>query len=77
MEKSISYLSTIDHAKFGDSDSRTITIKVGGSARDVRGADYLFMFGIQNFFVHLTTSYDILRNQGVALGKADFLGKFS
>jgi uncharacterized protein len=74
---SIGYLSSIDQAKFDVSESRTVTIKVDGAPKDLRGDDYLFMFGFQNFFFHLTTSYDILRHKGVAIGKADFLGKFS
>jgi uncharacterized protein len=32
---------------------------------------------LPNFFFHLTTAYDILRQPGVAVGKADFLGDLS
>lgn len=37
---------------------------------------YLLNFVLPNFFFHLTTAYDILRNQGVPLGKMDYLGSF-
>jgi uncharacterized protein len=31
---------------------------------------------LPNFFFHVTTAYDILRHNGVAIGKLDYLGKF-
>jgi hypothetical protein len=38
------------------------------------GADYFVQHAVPNFFFHLTTAYAILRHNGVALGKRDFLG---
>jgi uncharacterized protein len=38
------------------------------------GADYLVQHALPNFYFHLTTAYDILRHNGVPLGKRDFLG---
>jgi len=32
-------------------------------------------FSLPNFYFHATTAYDILRMQGVPLGKRDFLGQ--
>jgi uncharacterized protein len=40
----------------------------------MRGADYLTQVGIPNFYFHVTTAYAILRHNGVALGKMDFIG---
>jgi hypothetical protein len=36
--------------------------------------DYVFQFGLVNFGFHLVTTYAILRHNGVALGKTDFIG---
>lgn len=36
---------------------------------------YLQIFGLPNFFFHVTTAYDILRSEGVPVGKLDFLGR--
>jgi hypothetical protein len=44
--------------------------KAGGGA----GADFLHLFGLPNFFFHLTMGYAALRAAGVPLGKADFDG---
>lgn len=38
------------------------------------GEAYLLQHGLPNFYFHLTTAYDILRHNGVGLGKRDFLG---
>jgi len=38
------------------------------------GADYFIEHTVPNFFFHLTTSYAILRHNGVAIGKRDYLG---
>jgi hypothetical protein len=35
--------------------------------------DFLMQFSLPNFFFHVTTAYDVLRAQGVPLGKMDFL----
>ena len=37
--------------------------------------NFILSFSLPNFYFHATTAYDILRNQGLPLGKRDFLGK--
>lgn len=37
--------------------------------------NFLLSFSLPNFFFHATTAYDILRHNGVAIGKRDFMGK--
>lgn len=41
------------------------------------GADYFLEHALPNFFFHLTHAYAILRHNGVAIGKRDFLGPLS
>jgi hypothetical protein len=38
------------------------------------GTSYLLQFGLPNFYFHTTTAYDIVRKNGVKVGKSDFLG---
>jgi hypothetical protein len=40
------------------------------------GESYLLTFALPNFYFHVTTAHDILRNQGVQIGKLDYLGPF-
>ena len=39
------------------------------------GETFLKLFALPNFFFHATTAYALLRQAGVELGKADFLGR--
>ncbi len=39
------------------------------------GTDYILGYGIPNFFFHVVTTYDILRQHGFDIGKSDYLGK--
>jgi uncharacterized protein len=36
---------------------------------------FLMGFSLPNFYFHATTAYDILRKEGVPLGKRDYLGQ--
>lgn len=55
-------------------DTRDITFGVGGDRKmTLSGTEYLFRFALPNFYFHITTAYNILRENGVDLGKADFL----
>ena len=40
----------------------------------LKGQQYLSHFALPNFYFHVTTAYDILRHNGVELGKRDFMG---
>lgn len=42
---------------------------------DFTAENFLMSFSMPNFFFHATTTYDILRGKGVAIGKRDFMGK--
>jgi hypothetical protein len=41
--------------------------------KTVRGSDYLAHFALPNFYFHLVTAYDILRHNGVDVGKMDYI----
>lgn len=56
------------------SAAREVTVRVGpDDTMTMSGADYLLKFALPNFYFHITTAYDILRQNGVDLGKRDFL----
>ncbi|MGQ0534037.1 MAG: DUF1993 domain-containing protein [Caulobacteraceae bacterium] len=42
---------------------------------DFTGENFLLSFSLPNFYFHATTAYDILRHNGVPLGKRDFMGR--
>jgi len=73
--KTIEFLAALKKEQFAEAASRTITIKVGGQDMSFAGATYLSSYALPNFYFHLTTAYNILRHNGVELGKKDFMGR--
>jgi len=67
------YLATIDRAQVDAGADRPITLP-WAPGKLLRGEDYLVQFALPNFFFHITTTYAILRHNGVSLGKSDFIG---
>lgn len=55
---------------------RTITIEHRRGSMSFIGDQFLLEFAVPHFFYHLTSAYGILRNQGVPLTMADFLGSW-
>jgi hypothetical protein len=73
--KTIAFLKGLSPAQFAGAEDRTITLKVGGQDMSWKGSIYLFQFALPNFYFHATTTYTLLRHNGVEIGKGDFLGK--
>jgi len=54
---------------------RDVIFHIGDRKLPFTAADFLMSFSLPNFYFHATTAYDILRANGVPLGKRDFLGR--
>ncbi len=70
----VAYLDSLDAEQLDAGSTREITLKFGKLGTRFSGTDYLLQFGLPNFHFHVVTAYAILRNQGVPLGKLDYLG---
>ncbi|MDR0717589.1 MAG: DUF1993 domain-containing protein [Azoarcus sp.] len=70
---SIAYLQTFREGDFADSAGREVRLP-WNPARAYRGEVFLLQHSIPNIYFHLTTAYDLLRHNGVPIGKADYLG---
>ena len=55
-------------------DKEVVFTFKSGATRSFTGRSLLLTFSVPQFFFHVTTAYDILRNVGVDLVKKDFLG---
>ncbi|RDJ93960.1 DUF1993 family protein [Lacticaseibacillus rhamnosus] len=56
------------------SEEREIVLNLGGQELRFPGQVYLFQFVTPTFYFPVTTAYAILRHNGVAIGKRDYLG---
>ncbi|MFI5301031.1 MAG: DUF1993 family protein [Polyangiales bacterium] len=69
----ISHLSAFTAKDFEQAATRVVT-QPRWEGKTMSGANYFLEHGLPNFYFHLTTTYAILRHNGVELGKKDFLG---
>ncbi len=60
---------------FAGAETREVTIQRRTGKVKLQGGQYLHRYALPNFYFHVTTAYAILRQNGVPLGKPDFLGK--
>lgn len=74
VDKTVVYLNGFKAEQIDGSESRTIEFKVAGEPLQMQGLDYLLHYVKPNVYFHVTTVYNILRHNGVELGKRDFLG---
>ncbi|AZO12727.1 MULTISPECIES: DUF1993 family protein [unclassified Mesorhizobium] len=72
--KTLDHLATFSAGDLDGSEERTIKLRLGGREVTMQGMHYLLNAAMPNFYFHITTAYDILRHNGVPLGKQVFLG---
>jgi hypothetical protein len=71
--KALDLLKTFTPAQFDGADSRPVELKLPSGALTFSGRDYFDGFLLPNFYFHYTTAYNILRHNGLQIGKLDFL----
>lgn len=76
LAKTIAFLKTFKPEQIDGTEEKTIQLKVGGQPLTLKGLVYLQYFVLPTLYFHVTTAYDILRHNGVEVGKRDYLGKF-
>jgi uncharacterized protein len=75
IDRTIDYLKSVNAAQFEGSETRTVTVNTPRGAFTFTGLAFLRHWALPNFFFHTTTAYNLLRHNGVELGKADYLGR--
>lgn len=73
--RALAIANTLKEADFEGAETRAISIKLRQGTMDFVGAAYLYGFALPNFYFHCTTAYNILRENGVPLGKRLFMGQ--
>lgn len=73
VKETIAYLDGFTAKDFESAASRSIT-QPRWEGKTMTGADFFLEHALPNFYFHLTTAYALLRQNGVSIGKRDFLG---
>jgi uncharacterized protein len=77
IKKAVGFIDTLGEKDFEGAATRGIRIPFLGDNKGMKGTDYAFEFSGPNFFFHIVTAYQILRHNGVVLGKRDFIGSMN
>jgi len=75
IDKTVAYLQTFKAEQIDGSEGKTITLQMRSGPMHFEGLPYLLNFVLPNFYFHCTTTYNLLRHNGVEIGKMDFIGK--
>ncbi len=76
LQKTVDFVQTVPADQIDGSETRAIVLpRPKGDALHFDGQTYLQQFVLPNLYFHLTTTYTMLRQAGVEIGKRDFLGK--
>jgi hypothetical protein len=73
--KTLDFIGSVPAAKIEGSEEREVVLKMRGQDVRFNGLAYLLGHAIPNFYFHTTTAYNILRANGVGIGKRDYLGE--
>ena len=72
--KTIAFVESFAPEQINGSEERPIELKVAGHELSFKGMEYLVGFALPNFYFHVVTAYNILRHNGLEIGKRDYMG---
>ena len=72
--KTIDFILSVKPDRIDGSDDKQVQLKLGSRDVSFTGMQYLLGHAYPNFYFHVTTAYNILRANGVDVGKRDYLG---
>jgi hypothetical protein len=64
----------VTSAQIDGTEDKAITIKMRDRELNMKGVELMLNRSLPNFYFHATTAYDMLRHNGVEIGKRDFMG---
>ena len=72
--KTVSFIQSVPAEKIDGTEDKAIVTKRGDKETHYTGMQFLLGHAVPNFYFHVSTTYNILRHNGVEIGKRDFLG---
>ena len=74
IQSTIAFIEAFDASKLVGAEDRSVHLPLGDAGIDLSGTDFVMAMAIPNIYFHAATAYNILRQNGVDVGKMDFLG---
>jgi hypothetical protein len=74
ISKTIAFIQSVKPAQIDGTEDKEIVIKRGDKETRYNGMQFLLGHAIPNFYFHVATTYNILRHNGIEIGKRDYLG---
>jgi hypothetical protein len=74
IKHTLAFIRSLKAAQFEGSETREVMMQTPIGSIAFNGADYLNGWALPNFYFHYAAAYNLLRHNGVQLGKLDFLG---
>ena len=72
--KTVAFIQTLNAAQIDGTEDKEIVLKRGDKETRYTGMQFLLGHAVPNVYFHITTAYNILRHNGVEIGKRDYLG---
>lgn len=72
--KSVAFIRSVPADRIDGTEDKEIVLPVSGKETRYKGMQMLLGHSMPNVYFHATTAYNILRQNGVPIGKRDFLG---
>ncbi|HRD77095.1 MAG TPA: DUF1993 domain-containing protein [Hyphomicrobiaceae bacterium] len=76
LKRTQDYLAGFGAAQIDGSEARDVSLTIAQKPAVLKGQAFLTNYAFPHFFFHVTTAYNILRHNGVEVGKRDFMGPF-
>ena len=71
----ITFVQAMTPAQIDGTEDKAIVTKRGDKETHYTGMQFLLGHAVPNFYFHVSAAYNILRHNGVEIGKRDYLGK--
>lgn len=73
--KTLAFIASVPREKIDGQEDRDVVVPLRDRKLEFKGQVFLLHWSLPNFFFHVTTAYDLLRHNGLEIGKSDYLGR--
>jgi hypothetical protein len=74
IEKTRAFIASVPREAFDGDEARRVEVPVRTQTYAFEARNFLLHWALPNFYFHVVTAYNLLRHNGVEIGKRDYLG---